>query len=69
MWYVNHQGRVKGTCASLGISKKRKTIVGGWVAMNLIVYKDIFLLVACYHLLVDFVRKHLIQRCDDIFVH
>lgn len=36
--------------------------------INLVVYKDIFLLVACYHLLVDFVRKHLMQLCDDIFV-
>lgn len=44
-------------------------IVGKGVVMNLVVYKDVLLLVACYHLLVDFLRKHLTQLCDHVFVH
>lgn len=44
-------------------------IAGEKVVMNLIVYKDVFLLVACYYLLMVFVSKHLTQLHDDIFMH
>lgn len=58
-WYVNNQGRVKGTFTPLGIAKKQNDC-WGWIVRNSIAYKDIVLVVACYHLLAD------TRHCDHI---